>query len=129
MWRSEEHKKMFRRFLEQFTGQVRLDINPTKSKRSEQQNRYYWLYLGMVSEATGHTTQELHDWARSKFLTEGIVQIFGDQVRQRASTTSLSVGDFIHYLMQIEQATGIPLPNTEDYFGVSYHQQPTIKNV
>jgi len=122
-FKSTYHRSLFDRFVRSFKdGQYRLSIEDIKEKRSYQQNRYYWLYLGIVSEDTGYTPEELHEWARSKFLTKQVVEIFGNKVRSRTSTTKLSKGEFVEYLMKIARETEIPLPDTTAYFGYSYHK-------
>lgn len=103
-------------------GKYQLEVNELHSKRSDEQNRYYWLYLGVVSRETGYTTNELHEWAKGKFLTKQVKQIFGDAVRERQSTTKLTKGEFVEYLIDIELATGIALPDTTEFFGFSYHK-------
>ena len=128
VFKSPEHIKMFDRWVGQYNDQeIRLTIDEMKSKRSDEQNRYYWLYLGYVSEDTGFTTEELHEWAKGKFLTKQISYIsFNDNkpdpVRVRASTTKMTKGEFVEFLMKIENETGIPLPDTREYLGYSYHK-------
>ena len=123
LWKSDNHKDMFNRWLGHFKdGQYRLEVNSLKSKRSDEQNRYLWLYYEVVSEDTGYTPEEIHEWAKGKFLTRQIKELFGDKVRVKTSTTKLTKGQFSEYLMKIEEATSIPLPNTKEYFGFSYHK-------
>lgn len=123
VWKSDYQRDLFLKFVQQFAdGQYRLEINQIKSKRTDQQNNYYWLYLNMVSEETGYTPEEVHEWAKGKFLTSGIKEIFGDKVRTKNSTTSLSISGFIEYLLKIEAETGIMLPDTTEFLGYSYHK-------
>lgn len=124
VWKSEHQKSLYNKMLAQFSdGRYSLEINELQSKRSDQQNRYYWLYLGMVSRETGYTSYEVHEWAKSKFLTKDIKEVFGEKVRNRKSTTKLSVGEFCEFLIDIELATGIPLPDTTEFWGFSYHKK------
>lgn len=120
---SPAHQEKWRRFLLQFEGkQVGIEIFVPKSIRTLQQNAYYWVYLTQMSEQTGHTKEDLHELFKDKFLTTGVKEIFGSKVNTKSSTTSLSVGKFVEYLMKIEELTGIALPDTTDYFGYSYHK-------
>jgi len=91
---------------------VLMTVKKYSGKRSEEQNRYYWLYLNHISDETGHTPEEIHEWAKSKFLTSGIREIFGDKVRVRGSTTKLNKIDFGEYIRKIELETGIQSPPT-----------------
>lgn len=123
IWKSENHKNLFLKFIAQFSdGEYSLTIESNKQKRSDQQNNYYWLYLGIVSDESGYLPFEIHEWAKGKFLTTDIKEIFGDKVRQKKSTTKLTKSQFADYLLNIEIATGVPLPDTTEFFGYSYHK-------
>ena len=122
VFKSEYHKKMFKRFLGQYEDkQVYLEITEKKSKRSKDQNAYYWLYLGIIAEDTGYTTEELHALFSGMFLSE-IKEVMGKTVRIKKSTAKLTVGEFCEYLADISAETGIPLPDTTEYWGYSYHK-------
>ena len=122
-FKSHNHEDMFRRYLAQFEGkEVMLELSEKKAKRSGQQNNYMWLYFSIISDDTGFTQNEIHTWAKGKFLTEGIKEVFGDNTRIIKSTADLKVGEFINYLMQIAEEVGIPLPDTTDFLGYSYHK-------
>jgi len=97
--------------------EVTLVIHSRKPKRSEQQNRYYWgVYLPMISEHTGEPDlDKLHELFKGKFLTKGVVEVLGEKVRLKKSTTELGVGDFCQYVMDIETLTGVIAPPTENY--------------
>lgn len=122
-FKSPHHRKLFDNYVAQFNdGAYRLEITDTKSKRSDNQNAYYWMYLGLVSDETGFTPEEIHEWAKGKFLTKDIKELFGDKVRIKSTTTKLKVGEFVEYLMKISQEVGIELPDTSAYLGYSYHK-------
>lgn len=123
IFKSDHHKDMFKRFLKQWNGQeVSIDIREKKNTRSDQQNRYYWLFLGMIEEETGNDKETLHSYFKNKFLTEKITELYGDKVRVAKSTTDLTKGEFCEYLLNISQLVEIPLPDTTKYFGYSYHK-------
>lgn len=122
-WKSLNHKHLFEKFTEQFAdGLYRLTIDSVKPSRSNEQNNYYWLYLGLISEETGHSPDELHTWAKSEFLETKSIMVFGKELREDVSTTKLSKSDFSMYLVNIQERTGIELPDTTSYFGYSYHK-------
>ncbi len=95
---------------------VTLQLTNKKPKRTEQQNRYYWLYLTLISKETGEQDIEgLHELFKGKFLTEKIATILGEPVRKKRSTTSLSVNDFSEFITAIETFTEIQAPPTENF--------------
>lgn len=105
-------------------GQDITDIlTDKKPLRTTQQNNYYWLYLSLVALSSGHTSNELHLWAKGKFLTEGITEIFGDKVRVVDSTTKLNKAEFCEYICRIEDATDIEAPTTEPFLKPLTHNE------
>ncbi len=123
-FKSEAHKKMFQRWLQQWEGkEVGIEVIEKKSKRSEQQSRYYFLYLSLIESETGNKKNALHAYFKGKLLTEEITELYGDKVRITKSTTELSVGEFCEYLIDISGITGVDLPDTTEYFGYSYHKK------
>lgn len=94
-----------------------LEFHTQKPKRTDQQNRYYWgVYLPLIAKETGeHDLDGLHELFKGKFLTEGIVEILGQKVRKKKSTTELGIAEFSEFIMNIEAETGIEAPPTENY--------------
>lgn len=87
-----------------------------KPKRTEQQNRYYWgVYLPIIAKETGHEVEDLHALFKGMFLNRGVVEVLGNKVRRVRSTTDLSTGQFVEYILNIEKLTGVQAPPTEDY--------------
>lgn len=122
-FKSLAHTQAFKKFTKQFAGQdVYLTINEKKPNRSTAQNNYYWAYLGMIEQQTGNTAEDLHELFKGKFLSNGIVDVFGEKVRRKTSTAILSSEKFGEYLEKIAAFTGIELPDTREYLGYSYHQ-------
>lgn len=101
--------------------QVTLEIHNERPKRTEAQNRYYWgVYLPLVSNETGEADiDRLHELFKGKFLTQGIVEVLGEKVRLKKSTTELGVGEFCDYIMNIQNLTGVEAPPTESFGLVS----------
>lgn len=97
--------------------EVTLTITNKKPKRTDQQNRYLWgVYYPIISKETGEQNIErLHELFKGKFLTTGIVEVLGQKVRMKKSTTELSIGDFSNYITAIAAETGIEPPPTENY--------------
>lgn len=103
---------------------VTLVIHNKRPKRSEQQNRYYWgVYLPAIAKETGESELDrLHELFKGKFLSQGIVQVLGEKVRMKKSSTELGVGEFSQYIMDIEAFTGVEAPPTENYGLVSLQE-------
>lgn len=107
-------------------GTMKIELK--RPKRSALQNAFYWVYLDLVSLSSGHTTMEIHNWAKGKFMTEGITEVFGEKVRKVKSTTDLNRSEFVEYLSQIEEHTGIPVPDPEPFsFGLTWGEYETMK--
>lgn len=122
-WKSDHQRLLFQKFIAQFSdGNYYIEITERKSTRTTEQNSYYWIYLGMISEQTGYSSEDIHEWAKAKFLTKEIKELFGDKVRSKKSTTKLTKGEFVEYLVEISIATGIELPDTTEFYGYSYHK-------
>jgi hypothetical protein len=63
------NQRGYRRALAAFrNGEVVLTIERRHATRSVYQNRYYWgCVLRLLSEHTGHTVDELHEWAKQTY--------------------------------------------------------------
>lgn len=110
--------RLYRHFLDatcKVGDKVAMTITNRRPRRTTQQNRYYWLYLTLITESTGHSPDELHAWVKSEFLVAGIAEVFGYEVRVLKSTTDLSVGEFCELVMRIEDTTQIPSPDTAPF--------------
>ncbi len=97
--------------------EVTLMVHNRRPKRTEQQNRYYWgVYLPLISKETGEADLDaLHELFKGKFLTEGVVEVLGQKVRKKKSTTELGVAEFSQFIMDIEAETHVAAPPTENY--------------
>lgn len=78
-----------------------VEIRPHKKRRSVNQNARYWAILGHIAEQTGHSPDELHDYFKHQFLGTPI-EIFGEPIVRRPSTTALSVSGFEDYMTRID---------------------------
>lgn len=110
---SAAQRILFFKFLKQYDGKkVWMTLDTKLPKRSERQNRFYWLYLDIISNETGHTPQELHEAFKAQFLYRDTVKVYGTTICSTTSTTDLSRPMFADYLNEIEMLTGVPLPDT-----------------
>ncbi len=79
-------------------NKVELTVQKRRSKRSKKQNNYYWgAVLPLIADQVGMLDEEVHDALRVKFLT-----IHGDKLDTVRSTATLSTGEFVEYIMNIE---------------------------
>jgi hypothetical protein len=103
---------------------VTLEVHTRRAKRSDQQNRYYWgVYLPLIAkEKDEPNLMRLHELFKGMFLTEGVVEVLGKQVRMKKSTTDLGVGEFCQYVMDIEHFTEVQAPPTENYDLAPLHE-------
>ena len=112
-------KELYQHFIKtncQKGDLISMYITNKRPQRTQKQNRFLWVYYGIVANETGHTTEEIHDWAKGKFLTQGITEVFGSKVRKLKSTTQLTKQEFSEYIERIESETGVPAPIVdEDY--------------
>jgi len=116
-FKSDYHRGLFKQRLGQLEGKdFSLIIDERKPTRSEQQNRYYWLYVQMISDETGYTKDEVHTLCKGKFLTREIKEVLGEKVRITKSTTDLTKSEFSEYILEIQNFTGITPPDTDAFF-------------
>lgn len=90
--------------------EVQICIEKRRSVRTTQQNRYYWLYLGLIEAETGNDSVDLHDYFKDKFLRPRYKVIFGVEIKLPATTTKLDTLEFGEYIRRIEILSGIPAP-------------------
>lgn len=114
-----ESKRWYQHNLNKFKDgeKVTLEIHTRKPKRTEQQNRYYWgCYLPLIANETGEKDLDaLHELFKGKFLAEGVVEVLGEKVRKKKSTTELGVGEFCQFIIDIETLTQVAAPPTENW--------------
>ncbi len=106
-----------REYIDQLKDEqeVQIEIKVKRKFRSVSQNNLYWLWLGVISDDTGFTTDELHGTFKSMYLTDHTQKI--PLVR---STTALNTEEFTIYLNKIQdlcrEKLEITLPNPEDLY-------------
>jgi hypothetical protein len=99
--------------LEKFNidQEIACTMSDTKPKRTNQQNRFYWLYLNDIENETGNLADDLHALFKRKFLPPRWETMFGEEVCLEPTTTGLSKTDFSEYMDKIAALTGVPVPN------------------
>ncbi len=101
-------------FLVQNEGKkLVMNVNLDKAKRSLDQNSFYWLYLGVIANETGHTEEELHRIFKGLFLPKKPVVLKGKTYMLAGSTSDLNKPQFSEYMMRICAETNVPIPETK----------------
>ena len=90
-------------------------IERMTGKRSDSQNAFYWAYLTIIANETGHTENDLHELFKRIFLPPQFKKILGREVKMPATTTKLDKIEFGEYLDKICAETGVPLPDPKKY--------------
>lgn len=103
---------------------VFITVSNRKPKRSDSQNRLYWLYLHYIEDETGNEADALHEHFRRKFGVKEIKPVIikdkegketiSEEILYK-STTNYSKPEFSMYMKRIEVETSIPIPDTEGY--------------
>lgn len=92
-----------------------LRVELPEKVRTLPQNRYYWMYLGVIAKETGNEPEDLHTFFRQAFLPRRFIKIKGKrnthEVQDYKSTTKLNKLEFGEYLDKICAMTGVPLPD------------------
>lgn len=98
-----------------------------REKRSVDQNRLLWLWLGCISAETGQDKDSLHDYFKLKFLGFDTKTLWGTQLYSPVSTKSLDTKQFTDYLERVQAFAcaelGIILPNPEDQYWEQFYEQ------
>ena len=79
-----------------------VEVAEHKDSRSIQQNKLYWSLITEMSSYLGHTTDEVHDLMRYKFLSYKEL-IGNEEVTRVPSTTQLNIKAFNEYYDQVSQ--------------------------
>ena len=116
-----DNPSYYRQQVDQFRGEkyVYVTIENQRSQRSPAQNRYWWgVCYPIIAETTGYTVNEVHEWAKRKFLKPRIVDIGGEEVVITRSTTELSKGEAVEYTDELrqfsEEVLGAHIPTPEE---------------
>lgn len=84
-----------------------------KNTRSIPQNKYYWsVIIGILSDHTGFTPDEVHEILKQKFLKKDVIIKEKDKVdiiRISTSTTGLTTIEMEEYLTKIKEWSAIEL--------------------
>lgn len=107
--------------LNHFEGKrVEITIQKLSAKRSDRQNRLWWLYMGILSKELGFTKEEIHDICKFKFLKrEKVDEKSGEIFEYLGSTTQLNKMEFADMVSELIRWVSetfdivLPLPNEQ----------------
>lgn len=103
-----------------------ISIGRERGTRSDNQNRYYWNYLRLIANDTGHTEDELHQLFKRIFLPPTFIKVLGREIKIPSTTKKLNKVEFGEYLDKICAETNIPLPDKKDMdniIAINYPQE------
>lgn len=98
---------------------VEVTIGRVTTKRSGEQNKYYWgVVIAILSQHTGYTPEEMHDALRVKFLSEtgqhsGLVI-----TRSTTTLTKEEVAQYIEKIQKLGAELGCYIPDADEVVGV-----------
>jgi len=93
---------------------VKYKLSPLELKRTTLQNNFYRVFLMKIERETGNLADDVHEWAKRKFLEPRWIKIKEDEYKIPGSTTKLSKVDFGEYMDKISAETEISIPNPEE---------------
>lgn len=90
-------------------------LDQKKNHRSDNQNKLYWAYLGLIEEETGDFASDLHEYFKRALLPPTFIKVLGKTVKIPRSTTDLTKGEMVEYLLKINALTGVAVPDPKDW--------------
>lgn len=100
-------------------GNYTVAIKRIQSNRSLQQNRMYWAVLTLISEHTGHTSEELHEIYKNLFLSKKFKLYRGREIELEKHTRTLNKAEFVAYMDNVFTEAGqlgVVVPDVETYW-------------
>lgn len=95
-----------------------VDITARLSKRSNDQNRLYWLWLNCLAKELGYSPDEMHAVFAHKYLGADYETVCGETILIIPSTRKLDSAQFTTYLDKIKlfaaNELGVVLPDPMD---------------
>ena len=117
------NRDLFNSELQQYNNSdAYLIIKPYKSRRSDNQNRYYWgVVIKILAEELGYLSDEMHEILKYKFLAQKDVVLGDETLTIPDSSANLNTTEFEKYLAEIRMWASrdldilIPQPNEVEY--------------
>lgn len=112
-FKSDYHQRLWKHYLKSNAGKdIWIELDTRVPNRTERQNRFYWLYLGIIAQETGEDDPDyLHERFKAEFLNFGAKAVFGKLTNKVKGTAELTKLEFGEYLEKINRLTGVPIPD------------------
>lgn len=94
---------------------VSMGVTLRRPKRSENQNSFYHVYLGLIELSSGHSVDELKSWVNEDILGKGISEVFGHTTRIVGHSSDLNMSEFCEMMNTVMERTGVPIPDPEPF--------------
>ena len=78
-------------------------VGPYKKIRTLEQNSIYWVLIGRIAEATGHSKDTLHIYFKRKAFGMEIVYVAGEMVEVVPSSARAGRGDFSELILHVQE--------------------------
>ncbi len=97
-------------------AEVTVTISTKKATRSEQQLKYYFVLLGLISDHTGYRTDELHDYVMREVFGTKTITLNGKSTEVRQSISHAArmpkyeAQRTIEYVLELCTDLGIYVP-------------------
>lgn len=79
-----------------------VEVRRPKARRSLSANALYWSWLSVISDETGHTPDELHEFFKLQFAVPVAIEIAGQTIEHR-STARMTKEQMSAYMQRVEQ--------------------------
>lgn len=120
--KTENDKKAVKQVIDRLDLTVsktyHISISVKRGIRTISQNGLYWLWVTCIVQETGNDKKTIHEYFKQEFLGWEIKEVFGTEVTQLRSTTSLNTKQFADFLNKVEVFASteleITLPRPED---------------
>ncbi len=90
-------------------------IEQQVNTRTLSQNKLYRLFLNAIEFETGQNADDIHEWAKRKFLPPRTITINKEEMRIPGTTTTLKKHEFADYMDRIASEVGVSIPDSENY--------------
>ena len=108
-----KEREVYLSFLNTLEGEVEVIIRKPRKNRTTPQNDFMWAYLQLVSDHTGDSRNELHEYFKRILLPAKEIKVMGKTIKIPTSTTDLSTKEFGEYLERISALTDVPVADID----------------
>lgn len=118
----EKLLRWFSRYLDQMPDGEQL-IEFIETSRTDAQNKYYWVVLGIMAHSFGTTAEELHEYCKAEFLPtqEWFTLIRRKQLTSTTEQDKDQMSIYIDRVIRFAAENGIVLPDIEEYKHSNYY--------